>query len=602
MVTRFQKHCSDESLIAHLDGELPFYRRSGVQKHLENCWQCRARLDEIDQQALAMTRAMAADVFPGPERIAHAREVFLARADAIADEMLNRPRAARFLSPARLAWAAACIALMAAYPAWRLLRPADAPTMAEAIAQVQAAETSASSVPVHQKFRVLVRQLEPTAESREHRLELWSDAPGGRFTERLSAADGTVKFAAWQPERGRQYVLDGPQRTTVVRLTRDQATEQWSALQHEGLTLEQFEVALLAWLRNRPWQPVSLSADIARLVSSDGVSLEVERSQTRTMRLRARQHTGQQTIEFSMEVDPATYKPQLQFIRYESRGRVLEVLLYSEPVSQAMPASFEPPSELAPRPLHVPPEPAVTAVPAPVAPDPTLVEAQVFYALHRVHACLGEPVEIVRAADGALSVRATLVDSTRTEQVRTALSGLPVALDLRSSLDEFQKLGSLRQHEPATALTSPARRTPPDIVLRSFAGNIPDAEQFLDRLSSAGEDLMKEAQALRDLALRFPSPKPDEPKRLIHEMTRDHVDSLRVKARSIRTLLVRLSVEQKPAPSGRVVSGPVELFELARQVSAGIDAFCTRDGDVAGVATALDGLEAGLPSSGGFPQ
>ena len=52
--------------------------------------------------------------------------------------------------------------------------------------------------------------------------------------------------------------------------------------------------------------------------------------------------------------------------------------------------------------------------------DPELLEAQVYYALHSVRACLGEPVEVTRAADNTISVRATLVDTARLEQLKMA--------------------------------------------------------------------------------------------------------------------------------------------------------------------------------------
>jgi len=69
---------------------------------------------------------------------------------------------------------------------------------------------------------------------------------------------------------------------------------------------------------------------------------------------------------------------------------------------------------------------------------------------------------------------------------------------------------------------------------------------------------MKEAQALRDLSRRFRAPKSNEARGLVKEMTREHSDSLRAKAGSIRVLLARLSVEQRTSADRPVESGPLE--------------------------------------------
>ena len=92
MATFLQRHCSDECLIAHLDGELPFYRRRLVRRHLASCWQCRLRLSEIEKQVFQVTHGMEEDSFPGPQGIVDARLRFQRAADQIAAEVAtSRP-------------------------------------------------------------------------------------------------------------------------------------------------------------------------------------------------------------------------------------------------------------------------------------------------------------------------------------------------------------------------------------------------------------------------------------------------------------------------------------------------------------------------------
>ncbi len=76
------KHCSDADLLALLDGELALGQRLRADWHLSRCWQCRARRTELDQQAQAFARAVAADTFPSPSRITDARLSFEERRKA----------------------------------------------------------------------------------------------------------------------------------------------------------------------------------------------------------------------------------------------------------------------------------------------------------------------------------------------------------------------------------------------------------------------------------------------------------------------------------------------------------------------------------------
>jgi hypothetical protein len=77
MKNHFSKHFSDDSLIAHLDGELSARQMARVRKHLQSCWRCRLRLSDLEQQILAVTRAVQEDHFPGVSRIAAAKQRFL---------------------------------------------------------------------------------------------------------------------------------------------------------------------------------------------------------------------------------------------------------------------------------------------------------------------------------------------------------------------------------------------------------------------------------------------------------------------------------------------------------------------------------------------
>ncbi len=590
MATLFQRHCNDESLISHLDGELRFYRRAGVRKHLEQCPQCRLRLGEIEAQVLRATRALEEDAFPGPQRIDEARRRFLSRADAIAEEVFRaRTRPRRVVAARGLAWAGAGLALLGAFAVWRLARRDARIDAAEAFNRVERAEAEAARVPVHQRFRVVARQLRPEPASRESQLELWSEPERGRFTTRFSDSQGVLRHAVWQPEPGRQYVYHAARAATVVEVSRQQAQARWDAiLFREGLTLEDLEAGLLAWLENRPWRPVSVSSGVALLASADGTALSVEEARSEAgqpvLRLRASKSAGRVTVEFTLEVNQRTYAPQLQCIRYESPARVLELRLYSEPAGTATAVSFEPPAALsgATAPGAIPPPPLLRPAP-PVTPEPdlALLEVEIYYALHRIRACLGERIEVDRRPDGVFEVRGAVASPEKKEQVIAALAALGgprLALDVKSAAEMLREIGpeSVRLDQPPAPAKSPNRAKAIKSLSRFFRGNETETEEYADRVLSAGEGVMKDAQALRQLAERFGGRTDlDSPQArwLLEVMSYDHLKELEASIAATRQLLRPILGDSAPpnqsasSTEGRWDAELLRVFSQARSLN-----------------------------------
>lgn len=78
-------HCSDDQLIAYLDGELPGEERRKVARHLELCWQCRPRVAEMEEQIRRIRRVFA-DTDAALEGGGSGRERLLARCRAIEEK------------------------------------------------------------------------------------------------------------------------------------------------------------------------------------------------------------------------------------------------------------------------------------------------------------------------------------------------------------------------------------------------------------------------------------------------------------------------------------------------------------------------------------
>ncbi len=615
MTMLFERHCSDESLISHLDGELPFYRRGIVRRHLETCWQCRLRLSEIEKQVLETARAMERDAFPAPERVAAARLRFLGRSDAIAEEIFRarpRPAATRQV----LAWVTAGIAVLGSFAAWRLTRKEAPPVTAQAaIRNIETAVEASSRAPAHQRFRVVIRQLRPEQTGRESVLELWSEPDQGRFTTRLSDSGGTLRHAVFQPSPGRQFVYNAARAAEAVTITRRQASESWNEiLFRDGLTLEDLEAGLLTWLENRPWRPVSLSSGAALMAGAGGGVLNVEAIPS-GLRLRASRTAGGITVEFVLEVDARTYDPKLQFIRYESADRLLELRLYSEPAGIAA-ASFEPPRLLskAPAPLRAFPTPRLH----PAAPDAFFFELEVYQALHRVRACLGETIEVAPGTGDALEVRGAVASPERKEQVVAALAplgGPRLFVNLKSASEMLNEIGpaSLTLAPPAATAGRNGRRNAIKTLAARFGGSETAAEEFAEQAMSAGEDLMRDAQALRHLAERFGGRSAFSSPQAYHTLTGmsyDHLKDLGAKVHAAAELLrpVAGPVESRtwtaPDAGSRWDAELLSVFnqcnglnERLRRLFTGDDAGSPQDQIIREIAEALPPLQASLQAA-----
>jgi anti-sigma factor RsiW len=75
---RFDRHCSDDRLLAFLDGELHGLARLRTARHLRRCWECRAHLSGLEHQAESLARLMEKQTASQSGRTAEARAAVLA--------------------------------------------------------------------------------------------------------------------------------------------------------------------------------------------------------------------------------------------------------------------------------------------------------------------------------------------------------------------------------------------------------------------------------------------------------------------------------------------------------------------------------------------
>src|SRR5262249_7402920 len=72
----FRKHCTDAQLLARADGELGLLSSTWVKAHLELCWDCRARMAELESQIRVISTALHEDSLIDPNRLSRAKSRF----------------------------------------------------------------------------------------------------------------------------------------------------------------------------------------------------------------------------------------------------------------------------------------------------------------------------------------------------------------------------------------------------------------------------------------------------------------------------------------------------------------------------------------------
>ncbi len=413
-------HCSDEELLAHLDGELPPLRHIRVWFHLKSCWRCRTRLDASEQQIHRLAVAMDEWPFPPPEWSPTARKRLLSRIEEHEDELAKAPRRGlRFAIPVAGIAAASLALIIAWHFGVRRTNALIRPT--EVIAHAAGVETTLYAQPVHQTFSVEIVQTRPAAKTVDSQLQIWSDRSSGRFASRLSGPHGELRHAMWRPAESREFVYRGGSKPVVERQEHRIEAASLTSLAENGLDPDQIESTFVNWMESRSWNPISLSSDISIWAAEDGTVAAAERLTGHDgeplIRITARRKTRTLVAVLSLDVDSTNYQPRLETIRFETADRTVEFRLAADSIQEVSraelsPAVFRPDPSLergtAPTPEGgaagaLPPVSLPAARPRLTAVD--IRELQARYALHQAGACLGEAVQVSEESGGFKVVR-----------------------------------------------------------------------------------------------------------------------------------------------------------------------------------------------------
>lgn len=238
------------------------------------------------------------------------------------------------------------------------------------------------------------------------------------------------------------------------------------------------------------------------------------------------------------------------------------------------------------------PEPGSTS-PAAVLPGPALPwpdeaelaarEINVWYALHQHNACLGEQIEVLRAASGQWAVRGVVDGEGRLAELRGALNSLPyVKADLRSvSHEAAAEPSGVREQVEVQSAALPLQEE----LLRHFRTHAPEenagvaVSTLANRTVSESEACLVEAWALRKLMERFPEERMtglrSAARLLLENMLRDHASSLAGHAESLHTAVKPLaaaagiSAVEEPGVAMDLFTAVGRMDQLARGLFLG---------------------------------
>ena len=164
------------------------------------------------------------------------------------------------------------------------------------------------------------------------------------------------------------------------------------------------------------------------------------------------------------------------------------------------------------------------------APGNASAEVAAWSKLHKLGADLGEPVEVVAAANSSVTVTLQPMDREREEEIRAALAGVPgVTVRAKETLQEEAKS---RAWLPAQARANAAE----PVLVAAFGGR-PAFDRLANEVLEGEDAILSRAQALRVIEDHFPATRVaalSEPDRgEIERMVSDHRRAARESARRI---------------------------------------------------------------------
>jgi hypothetical protein len=592
-----QKHCSEEQLLAFLDCELRPEARRNIQDHLARCWQCRGKMSDLEERAHQLAALLSDSSFLGPERLAEAKDRFLAATGQapgsdprdVQFRFLNRPPLSRSLAASWLAVGS----VLAAFVAWTLYSQRS-PTPAQLLSSAVREEAVFLQEPVHQDFHLNLTAYRPKRITRSGELEIWSDHRAGRFASTWKTDRGELEYAVWQSDSKRRFRYDENLRKGVPAGEVPNLENHALYSVANGVSdFQAVEKRFRTWISTRQWRPILLAEDFSLFVNQQGALLRSERTfsgSRQSITMTATSSHDASRIVMKLELDAATRRPLAQEIRFESAGESFAIQVVVDRLEhpgagRLQAALFSPDIPVtrspgtAPRSV-VPPAPPPPVIAPPAESEIGNTEVKIEYELHRVRACTGESI-LVKRNRGGIKIDGVLEEPARKNEILQSLQALHLPAWVTTNLETVNEaagrvppseaIGSASDPgsaplAPAVSAALPAKGLPLDTYLTGYFSKNPapavvaaeidngkrpvtPQEQtavFSSLLVSLSQQSYRHSWAIRRLAEKFGAKKDlsEENIWLVETMLRDHARELGAAIAQIHALL------QPPFASG----------------------------------------------------
>ncbi len=434
MSDREIQHLQDDDLLRLLDGELPDGELSALQSHLEACWKCRTRREEFEIAIVEYVRYRESALKPSLPPPPASWNDLRPKFEEL-DRSLVGPRLLPALRPAKL---------FRFRPAYWVTVAACA-ILAFVLVRRLDRPPAVSAAELLRKAVVAQSSLEPhrLIQIKTHRRTLLR--PASVKTSGTGAETADLK----QMFDGAPFSWEDP------------LSAQSYAAWHDQLTAKRDQVETID-------RDDSTGVSVYVLKTSTSAST----LRTATLTLRARDlRPLREMLEFTSETVEISDIPQT------SGNEIAETPTKSGPGTARTPIRATEPRN---------------------ARSGTGQKLEVFSALHRIGADLGEPIEIRQSGDHLLVI-ATGLTAFRQEQLRSSLSQIP------SVEVHFDEAKASPRSSDTPAGKSGAITAPMQSRLQALLGGRESAEDFTNRALDASDMMMAHLHALRALARAFPA-------------------------------------------------------------------------------------------------
>ncbi len=572
----------EAELIAYLDGELDPARHRHIQKLVESSWGVRVSLANLERD---IETYMAASSYRLPEEIPPFEQVWKGiPASRRAGWLLSKKvsefsklsglsgpmdllRQTKLLGGLRLRVASSlalfCLLLLF------FVRLSSVPPVSakEVLQRAEYAETQrihkVAAPVVYRKLQVR-RKTHTSKQPEAVSWETWNDVSNSRFKERV--VDQYGQWFIRDEEDPRPTRSNPPKQPSAAPILVE--LDQIFEINHIDRRQPLSPAAYEAWRRSIP-QKTEEVVETKLIEGGKALALTTTSAQPFAVN---------EIMEAKLVIRTEDWHPVEQHLKvmrengtadYELTETAFQVLA----LESLTPSIF---ADLTP----APPLPIATAPPLAPQPAPILLpsatellaaEVEAHYALHRVKACLGEPIEVVRDSSGQIQVRGLAESPERNVELIAALKGIRwVKVNVQTVTEAARAASSSSQ--VSNPEDQPAARSSEQPVIAVRNSKLPIQDQLeryflqlqgttvlLDQdetgavsirqriaeLSteavSISEIALAEAWALRRLAEEYPRWRTDDHRPatrwLLEVMLRDHVTELRTQINRSRVLL-----------------------------------------------------------------